>query len=60
MKKNERELLNEKLFSFETAEEFFPFKRSKSFSKAHFDRFESKVKKSQKNFKSEKTRENKS
>lgn len=60
MKKNERELLNEKLFSFETAEELFPFERSKSASKAHFDRFEPKVKKSQKNLKSEKTRENKS
>ena len=60
MKKNERELLNEKLFSFETAEEFLPFERSNSASKAHFDRFELKVKKSQKNLNCKKTRENKS
>lgn len=60
MKKNKKKLQNEKLFSFETAEEFFPFEFHKAASAAHFDRLKVKVKKSQKNLKSEKTKENES
>ena len=60
MKKNQNDIQNEKLFSFETAEETFPFEQKYSLSAKHSDRFESKVKKSQKNLKSEKIKENKS
>ncbi len=60
MKKNQNEIQKEKLFSFETAEELFPFEQRKAFSAAHSDRFKVKVKKSQKKLKSEKNKENKS
>lgn len=60
MKKNQNEIQKEKLFSFETAEELFPFEKGSGFSAAHSNRFEAKVKKSQKNLKSKKIKENKS
>ncbi|MDO4379482.1 MAG: hypothetical protein Q4D20_01280 [Clostridia bacterium] len=60
MKKSRKELEKEELFSFEAAEEIFPPEGKKLFSSAHRERFGTKVKKSQKNFESEKTQENKS
>lgn len=60
MKKSRKELEKEELFSLEAAEEIFPPEGKKLFSLAHSNRLKTKVKKSQKNFENEKTRENKS
>lgn len=49
----------ETVFRFETAEEFFPLSRTRR-STTHEEHSKQKVKKSQKNFKSEKTGENES
>ena len=60
MKKNGQQLEKEQLFSAETAGEFFPEERSKPSSTPHKDRLKVKDKNFSKNFKSEKTGENKS
>ena len=60
MKKNGQQLEKEQLFSAETAGEFFPEERSKPYSTPHKDRLKVKNKNFSKNFKSEKTGENKS
>ena len=60
MKKNGQQLEKEQLFSAETAGEFFPEERPKLSSTSHKDRLKVKDKNFSKNFKSEKTGENKS
>ena len=60
MKKNGQQLEKEQLFSAETAGGVFPAERAKPSSTPHKDRLKVKNKNFSKNFKSEKTGENKS
>lgn len=59
MKKNGHEIEKEQLFSFETAEEFFPQQRARASSAQHKNRLKAESQTFSKNHKTKKNKENK-